>query len=239
MDPVVLVETRGCRADVTLNRPEKLNCINWQMLRELEDAVSQVEANPEIRMLVISGAGDRAFSTGGDLKEFKALDREETIRWIRAGQRVFDRIESLPVLTVAFVRGFAYGGGLELALACDFRVVTPDAKFAAPELGHGWVPGWGALKRLPRAVGTARAKEMILLGDPIAAETALDWGLATHLATEDGGPPLLNGFLEKVSAVPRELLSFAKAALSTGGYGQSGTVETDVLASLLARFCEK
>ncbi len=173
MEPTVLKDHRDHTLTLTLNRPDKLNCINWEMMKELNQAVAFAEETTALRFLVIRGAGDRAFSTGGDLKEWSALNSEETARWIRMGQKIFSRIESLPTLSMAVVDGYAYGGGLELALACDLRVATPSASFACPEIQHGWPPGWGGLTRLGRLIGESSAKRLIFLGESIDAEEAL------------------------------------------------------------------
>ncbi|HUV12336.1 MAG TPA: enoyl-CoA hydratase/isomerase family protein [Acidobacteriota bacterium] len=236
--PTVLKHHREHTVTLTLNRPEKLNCINWEMMEELDRAVAFAEEIAALRFLVIRGAGDRAFSTGGDLKEWSALDAEETVHWIRMGQEIFDRIESLPALSMAVVDGYAYGGGLELALACDLRVATPSASFSSPEIQHGWPPGWGGLSRLGRLVGETSAKRLIFLGESISAEEAFRLGLVNWVVEQEE----IDGFLEeagqKLSRVDRDVLAFSKSAITERAHSicqDSTALEADVLATLRAR----
>ena len=238
MMPTVLKHHREHTVTLTLNRPEKLNCINWEMMEELDRAVAFAEEIAALRFLVIRGAGDRAFSTGGDLKEWSALDAEETVHWIRMGQEIFDRIESLPALSMAVVDGYAYGGGLELALACDLRVATPSASFSSPEIQHGWPPGWGGLSRLGRLVGETSAKRLIFLGESISAEEAFRLGLVNWVVEQEE----IDGFLEeagqKLSRVDRDVLAFSKSAITERAHSicqDSTALEADVLATLRAR----
>jgi len=238
MMPTVLKHHREHTVTLTLNRPEKLNCINWEMMEELDRAVAFAEEIAALRFLVIRGAGDRAFSTGGDLKEWSALDAEETVHWIRMGQEIFDRIESLPALSMAVVDGYAYGGGLELALACDLRVATPSASFSSPEIQHGWPPGWGGLSRLGRLIGETSAKRLIFLGESISAEEAFRLGLVNWVVEQEE----IDGFLEeagqKLSRVDRDVLAFSKSAITERAHSicqDSTALEADVLATLRAR----
>ena len=205
----LLVEDRegGVRI-ITLNRPEKFNSWNSKMRGEMRDAVETVALDPSIRVLVFTGAG-RAFSAGEDVSEMGDLTALGT-RGFRAVARgihsVFDLIESIEVPVVAAVNGVAAGGGFELALSCDFRVVSSDARFVMPEAKVGLIPGSGGCSRLVSHVGLGRAKELVMLGRPIGAETALSLGLATTV-TEPGGA------VEGAVALATEMMAYAPLAL--------------------------
>lgn len=236
MADTVLIERRGSTWTLTLNRPEKLNCINWEMMKELSRALTEAEEDPDLRLLVLRGAGERSFSTGGDLKEFRNLDSPGAVRWIRLGQQLFDGLAALPVVTLAVIDGFAFGGGLELALACDFRLATPAASFSAPELQLGWPPGWGALSRLTRVVGESKAREMIFLGERIDGRSALESGLVNWLCEENDVEGLLKSVEEKAAKLDPSLIAFSRSALASRSDSSSGTqVDFDVIATLYSK----
>lgn len=178
----VRVTFDGPVATITLARPEKLNAIDPDMLRALEKSVTLIENRKTARVAILTGCGDRAFSVGADIHAWSALKPLDMWRkWIREGQRVLDRIARLRVPLIAAVNGFAFGGGLELALAADIRLASTEASFAMPEVTIGTVPGWGGTVRLPALIGPARAKEMILGGIRVDATTAEHWGLVNHV----------------------------------------------------------
>jgi enoyl-CoA hydratase/carnithine racemase len=182
----VLVSIDGPVATITLNRPEKLNALTLPMLADLDAAFITIDSNADVRVVVITGAGERAFSAGADVVAWSALPPLDMWRtWTRTGQRVLDRLESLRQPTIAALNGVAYGGGLELALACDLRIAADHVKAGAPEVGIGTVPGWGMTTRLATVVGPARAKQMILTGSPIDAARAAEWGLFSEVVPTD------------------------------------------------------
>ncbi len=187
-DPVLLTERRGSVLVATLNRPAKGNALNRPLSDAIDAMVTAVEAtvsDPEgPRAVVLTGAGTRAFSAGADVRELDGIDGP-TARWqMRHGQRVFDRLEQLPVVVVAAINGFALGGGLELAMACDIRLAAPTARLGQPEITLENLPGWGGTQRLPRLVGRGRATELILTGDLLTADQAEACGLVNHV-TDD------------------------------------------------------
>ena len=238
MEPLVLTDHRDQTITLTLNRPDKLNCINWEMMQELDRAVDHVEETSAVRLLVFRGAGGRAFSTGGDLKVWNNLNPAETARWIRMGQRIFSRIESLPAVSMALVDGYAYGGGMELALACDLRVATPKAKFSCPEIQLGWPPGWGGLTRLGRLVGEANAKRIVFLGESLDAEEALRIGLVSRLIDKEEIAGFLEAAGQSLSRVDCDVLAFSKFAITERAHGtwqDASALEADVLATLKAK----
>ncbi|MBV9107270.1 MAG: enoyl-CoA hydratase/isomerase family protein [Verrucomicrobia bacterium] len=173
---------QGPIARVTLDRPQKLNALDPEMLTALEDAVTQAEQSRQVRAIVVAAAGEKAFCVGADILAWTALSPLDMwSEWVRRGHRIFERLERAKQPVICAIQGFAYGGGLELALACDIRIVTDSARFAMPEVKLGTVPGWGGTDRLPRLIGSARAKQMIFTGEPIAADAAERWGLANEV----------------------------------------------------------
>jgi len=170
---------------ITLDRPEALNALSASVLRELAQAFDEVAAG-DARALIVTGAGTKAFCAGADIKELTGRSLTEQRRDAAYGQAVLARLDTLPMPSVAAINGYAFGGGLELALACTFRVAAPTAKMGLPEIKLGLIPGYGGTQRLPRAVGEARALDMILSGRTVEAEEALRIGLVHRIA--DGDP---------------------------------------------------
>jgi enoyl-CoA hydratase len=191
---------QGAIARITLDRPEKLNALDPEMLAALEDAVSQAEQSREVRVIILEAAGEKAFCVGADILAWAALSPLDMwSEWVRRGHRVFDRLERAKQPVICAIQGFAYGGGLELALACDIRIITDLARFAMPEVKLGTVPGWGGTDRLPKLIGSARAKQMIFTGEPIAAEVAERWGLANEVVSAASLGDRVTGLAEKIA----------------------------------------
>lgn len=169
-------------ATITIDRPQKLNALTPAMLEALEAALASIEADEAVRVVVVTGAGERAFCAGADVDAWSSLAPIDMWRtWVRAGHRAMDRLEGLRQPTIAAVNGIAYGGGLELALACDLRIAADTVKVAAPEVGIGTIPGWGMTTRLAVVAGPARAKQMILTGEPVDARRAEAWGILSEV----------------------------------------------------------
>lgn len=234
MNDLVLYELRGSTCRITLNRPDKHNCIDIAMLRQLDDKVAAAGDDGAAKVVLVCGAGAKAFSSGGDLKAFSALSAAEIPDWVRLGNAVLNRLATIPKPTIAAIKGYAYGGGLELALACDFRIAAPEAKFSSPELKHGWVPGWGGLTRLRRLLGEAKAKEIALLGDVLDANEATRIGLVTKVVAPGSFEAELNTFVDRLAALDAGSFAAAKAVLSAGEIS-SAEVEFQVVATLMAR----
>jgi enoyl-CoA hydratase len=172
-------------ATITLNRPEKLNALDPPMLAQLEQLCQDLERDTKVRVVLLTGAGTRAFSAGADITAWSSLQPLEMWRWwVRNGHRVFERVARLPQPVIAVLNGVAFGGGFELALAADLRIAAEHTQLALPETGIGTVPGWGATQRLPALIGAARAKEMMFTGRRVDATTAERWGLVN--AVEPG-----------------------------------------------------
>lgn len=181
----LIVIDRGPARIITVNRPETLNALNKKTLTELERAFAEVDQHPEVRCAILTGSGEKAFIAGADIGEMKGLSPAEAEEFSRLGHRVMDRIERLRVPVIAAVNGFALGGGLEVALACDFIYASQGAQLGLPETSLGLIPGFGGTTRLARRVGVALAREMIFAARRLKAEDALRAGLVNQV-TPDG-----------------------------------------------------
>jgi enoyl-CoA hydratase len=177
----LLVERDGGLVTVTLNRPKQLNAINRIMVRELDELAAALETDPDARVVVLTGAGDRAFLAGADIGEFQGLTPIEALSFSQRIQRLYSRIEALPQVTIAAVSGFALGGGCELIQCCDLVLAAETARFGQPEVNLGVTPAAGGTQRLARLVGMHRAKELNLLGEMIDAQEAHRIGLVNRV----------------------------------------------------------
>lgn len=171
-------------AILTIDRQDALNALSFSLIGDIDRCFDEVEKS-SARALLITGAGSKAFCAGADIAELTNRDLEAQKRGAEFGQRVFARLDSLPMPSVAIINGYAFGGGLELALACTFRLATANAKVGLPEIKLGLIPGYGGTQRLPRVVGEARAQEMILTGRSVAADEAARIGLVNRLVEGD------------------------------------------------------
>jgi enoyl-CoA hydratase/carnithine racemase len=245
----VRVERQDHLAWVTLNRPEALNALSGELLRELEQAAEELGADAGVRLVAVTGAGDRAFSAGADLKERRGMSDAETRARIDLINRCFARWAHLPKLTVAAINGVAFGGGLELALCCDLRLAVPGAQLGLTEVRLGILPGAGGTQRLPRIVGPAVAKEMILLGRRLSAARALAVGLVHEvtgdlreavraLAAEiEGSAPI--SVARAKEAIDRGLDVTLDEGLAIERQCYEGTLATQDRSEGLAAFAEK
>jgi enoyl-CoA hydratase len=170
---------------ITINRPEKLNALNKTVIRELGEALEEIYVNPMIRGAIITGAGNRAFAAGADIRGFAGLSNEEGMALANQGMQVFFKIENAPKPILAAVNGFALGGGCELAMACHFRICSDSAQFGQPEISLGLIPGYGGTQRLTKYIGKGRALEILLTGNPFSAQQALQWGLVNYVTTQE------------------------------------------------------
>lgn len=209
-------EQRNNLAFITLNRPEALNAFNYDMLLELGQVAEAIRINPDIRVVVFTGAGEKAFSVGADLKERKTMTDDLVKRNIFKIGEVFSTIENLPQPTIAMMNGFAFGGGMELALACDFRIAADDTLLGLTETSLGIIPGAGGTQRLPRLIGEAKAMELILTARRLTSAEALEYGLVTRVAARDQLADVTGAFADSILANGPIALQQAKFAIKNG-----------------------
>ncbi|MBI4362057.1 MAG: enoyl-CoA hydratase/isomerase family protein [Euryarchaeota archaeon] len=212
----ILVSREGPLATVTLNRPERLNALDLEMLGELQGALESLRGDPGVRGVILTGAGERAFAAGADIAGFRDRSPLWGQEFARRGQETARAIETLPQPTLAAINGHALGGGLELALACDLRLSVPRAKLGLPEVNLGLMPGWGGTQRLPRLVGSGRAREMILTGEPIGGDEAHRIGLVNRLVEPPGLMKAARETLVKIAEKSPLSLRLAKEAIREG-----------------------
>jgi enoyl-CoA hydratase len=168
-------------AVVTFNRPKALNALNMEVLAEISDCLDRIAADEEIRAVILTGAGDKAFVAGADIKFMSTLSPLEAKKFATQGQEILFKLEGLPIPVIACVNGFALGGGNEIAMACDFIYASDKAQFGQPEINLGVIPGFGGTQRLSRLVGKGLAKELCLTGEMISAKRALEIGLVNKV----------------------------------------------------------
>jgi enoyl-CoA hydratase len=222
---------------VTIDRPEALNALNREALSELRDRLRGLAVDTDVRVLVLTGAGDRAFAAGADIKEMSDMTVLEGHAWGTLGHECTRLLESMPKPTIAAVNGFALGGGCELALACDIRYASEQAKFGQPEINLAVIPGWGGTQRLARAVGPSLAKDLILTGRTIDAAEALRIGLVSAVYPPD---ELMEKALTAAAALAEKspvALSAAKDAANRalqGDLGSGLSYEAILFAALFA-----
>ena len=181
----IIVTSENGIGQITINRPSKLNALNVATIQELHNAFEQLDTNTEIRAIIITGEGEKAFVAGADISEFAHFSVEEGAQLAQQGQELlFDFVENLRTPVLAAVNGFALGGGLELAMSCHFRVASDNAKMGLPEVSLGVIPGYGGTQRLPQLVGKGRAMELIMTAGMIDAETAKSYGLVNYVVPQ-------------------------------------------------------
>ncbi|MCA0131379.1 enoyl-CoA hydratase/isomerase family protein [Winogradskyella alexanderae] len=184
---------------LTINRPSKLNALNKHTIQELHDALGEANNDSKTKVIIITGSGEKAFVAGADISEFADFNVEEGGKLAAQGQTLlFDFVEHLSTPVIAAVNGFALGGGLELAMACHFRIASNNAKMGLPEVSLGVIPGYGGTQRLPQLVGKGRAMEMVMTAGMIDANQALSYGLVNHVVSQEELLPLCQKIAEKI-----------------------------------------
>lgn len=231
----LLIDNRGAIRLVTLNRPDKLNALNRETLGELHQAFEEAGNDPSVRVVVLTGAGPKAFVAGADIAEMEALTPVQARDFSRFGQKLMVRIEQLGKPVIAMVNGFALGGGMELAMCCHLRIAADSARLGQPEINLGLVPGFGGTQRLLRLAGRAAALELCLLGQPIDAARALALNIVTRVvpATElESETMALAGQL--ANAAPQALRGILDAVLIGGEAGLEAGLEFETQAFAIA-----
>lgn len=198
LENIILEHEKGI-ATIFINRPEKLNALNKATIQELHDTLALVDTNPNVRVIIITGSGQKAFVAGADIAEFAHFSVEEGAQLASKGQQLlFDFIENMKTPVIAAINGFALGGGLELAMACHFRIASDNAKMGLPETSLGVIPGYGGTQRLAQLVGKGRAMEMIMTAGMIDAETAKIYGLVNQVVPQSELIGFCTGIAQKI-----------------------------------------
>jgi enoyl-CoA hydratase len=192
---------------ITINRPDKLNALNKEVFDELDRAMDDVYQNQDIKSVIITGSGSKAFVAGADIAEFSNFSNEQAVKLSQRGQYVFNKMENCPKPVVAAVNGFALGGGCELAMACHFRICSDNAKFGQPEVSLGLIPGYGGTQRLTQIVGRGKSMELQMTGQLIDAQEALQLKLVNHITTQEE-------LLAKTNSILHTIQSKAPIAIS-------------------------
>lgn len=224
-DAVLLREDRGQVAVLTLNRPESMNSISVELLLALGEQIEAIRFDSDVRVVIITGAGDRAFCSGADLKERATMSPDEVKAFIYTIRNTFSVVDDLPKPTIAAVNGFAFGGGTELALACDLRIAADSAQMGLTETRLAIIPGAGGTQRLPRLVGKGKAKELIFTGRRVPAEEALAIGLVNRVSAPDG-------LLDNAMALAAEICEAGPIAIQQAKYAINHGMETDLNSGL-------
>lgn len=205
----ILVSTENNTQTITINRPDKLNALNKKTIDELSQAFSVAEKDASIKVIIITGSGQKAFVAGADISEFASFSVEQGKALSAEGhKKLFDLVQNLNTPVIAAVNGFALGGGLELAMSCHIRVASDNAKMGLPEVSLGVIPGYGGTQRLAQLVGKGKAMEMIMTADMISANDALSWGLVNHVVTQEE-------LLAKCNEIANKIISKSSVAIAS------------------------
>ncbi|HLO12201.1 MAG TPA: enoyl-CoA hydratase-related protein [Pseudoneobacillus sp.] len=217
----ILLQVKNHIGYVTINRPDVLNCFNFETLIELGEVVDHIKQHPDVRVVIFTGAGEKAFSAGADLKERKNLSESDVRRNVRKIRDVFHAIAELPQPTIAAINGFAFGGGFELLLACDFRISVEQAIMGLTEVSWGIIPGAGGTQRLTRLIGEMKAKELILTARKISAYEAHHCGILTKVVSR-------NSLIPTCEKLAHEILQNAPIAVQQAKYAIGQGVGVDI-----------
>lgn len=235
-DDPILYTVEGAAAYLTLNRPKKLNAINTACLGEMRQALERARGDDAVRVVVIRGAGERAFSAGADISELADKTPFEMMDYNRQWLALFDDIEACPKPVIASVHGYATGGGTELSLACDFVLCADDARFGLAEINIGVIPGAGAAVRLTRWMGRAKAKEILMLGEFLSGKEAVECGLANRSVSPDALAELTETWVGKLAGKPPLALAAAKSSVNVGAEAALSTALQYELREFLLLF---
>ncbi|EAX47963.1 Enoyl-CoA hydratase/isomerase [Thermosinus carboxydivorans Nor1] len=212
----LLYEFDGGIGIITINRPKALNALNGATMRELNELLDVIAQDPSVKVVIITGSGEKAFVAGADITEMQSMSAIEGRNWGKLGQAVFDKLENLPQPVIAAVNGFALGGGCELAMACDIRIASDKAKFGQPEVTLGITPGFAGTQRLPRLVGKGRAKELLFTGDMIDAAEAYRIGLVNKVVPPEELMAAAKAMAQKIMSRAPMAVQLCKAAVNEG-----------------------
>ena len=233
---------------ITINRPDKLNALNKDVMNDLDKVMEEVQDDPAIKGVIITGSGQKGFVAGADITEFLGLSSDEGKALAKRGQDIFFKIENCNKPIIAAVNGFALGGGCELAMACHFRIAAENAKFGQPEVNLGLIPGYGGTQRLVHLIGKGRALELLMTGNMIDAQTALQYGLVNHVTSQEEllnkAKSILEVITTKAPLAIANCITAANVAYSEDGYQKEleafgRSFETEDMKEGTAAFLEK
>ncbi|MBT8188378.1 MAG: enoyl-CoA hydratase/isomerase family protein [Croceitalea sp.] len=230
----IYIEEENNVAIITIDRPKKLNALNKATIEELHEAFKELDEDPNTKAIILTGSGEKAFVAGADISEFAHFTVENGGKLAAKGQKMlFDFVESLSTPVIAAVNGFALGGGLELAMACHFRVASDNAKMGLPEVSLGVIPGYGGTQRLPQLVGKGRAMEMIMTAGMIDAQKAMGYGLVNYAVPQEELMPLCQKLASKIMNNSPVAIAQAIKAINAGySYNNDGyAVEIDAFGA--------
>lgn len=229
-------------AVITINRPKSLNSLNRATLAELSQVLDLVGNDREVKAVILTGAGDKAFVAGGDIPYMQEMDSMKAREFVQFGHKVLRKLEYLPKPVIAAVNGFCLGGGCELALACDFRIASHRAKFGQPEVKLGVIPGLGGTQRLPRVVGTGMAKQLLFTGDIIDAQEALRIGLINEIVLSGELMSSALGIVRRIVSGGLLAISLCKFAVNEGlqtDLDRAVTIESDLFGLCFGTYDQK
>ncbi len=227
----LILEIEDYLATVIINRPKKLNALNKATISELHDALAALEADSDIKVIIITGSGEKAFVAGADIAEFAHYSEEQGEELAAHGQKIlFDFIENLSKPVIAAVNGFALGGGLELALACHFRVASDNARMGLPEVSLGVIPGYGGTQRLPKLIGKGKAMELIMTAGMIKAAEARECGLVNYVVPQEDLLSFCDELSARISKNSSVAISYAIKAVNTGFMNTARGFEAEIKA---------
>ena len=227
----LILEQEDHLATIVINRPRKLNALNRDTIQELHDALKYLDSDSEVQVIIITGSGDKAFVAGADIAEFSNFSVKKGAQLAASGQKLlFDFIENLSKPVIAAVNGFALGGGLELALACHFRVASENAHMGLPEVSLGVIPGYGGTQRLPRLIGKGRAMELIMTAGMINASEAKEYGLVNHVVPQEELLDFCEDIASRISNNSPVAISYAIKAVNAGFMNNAQGFEAEIKA---------
>ncbi len=218
---LILYKIENGVAYITFNRPKALNALNSDLLNELLKALDEIDGDENIRVLVLTGAGEKAFVAGADISELATFNALQAKKFSEKGHQVIGKLQALSIPVIAAVNGFALGGGSEIALACDFIYASENARFGLPEINLGLIPGFGGTQRLPRLVGKNRAKEMIFTGKMLTAKDALEIGLVNRVVAPET-------LLEETTKTALVMAAKGKVSLRAAKYAVNKGMDVDL-----------
>ncbi len=227
----IIITTENNCATITINRPTKLNALNRATIQELHFAFNTLELDSETKVIILTGSGEKAFVAGADISEFANFSIEEGAQLAAQGQELlFDFVEKLKKPVIAAINGFALGGGLELAMACHFRIASDNAKMGLPEVSLGVIPGYGGTQRLPQLIGKGRAMEMIMTAGMVSAEDAFRTGLVNHVVPQAELLDFTNGIAQRILKNSPMAISQAIKAVNANFKNGVNGYETEIKA---------